>query len=158
MSKFFIKETQLKRLVKNLIKEQEKNNTQLLLETIEQYNETISLLNDCIKNQQQTINSPQQKEVIVENPVNKELEDIQRELSSNISHIYRDIADRSDQTYREIENRYDNLLRTIDSRLDKLESKTTEKTNNINERISLLMEDIKYIAEQKSIRFEKEDW
>ena len=96
----------LQKLLSPKVEEQEKNNTQLLLETIEQYNETISLLNDCIKNQQQTINSPQQKEVIVENPVNKELEERILELLNEINDLKQE-----NSLYKE---KYNNVSNTIE--------------------------------------------
>ena len=68
------------------------------------------------------------------NKTNKEIETIHTIIGNEVERMNRN---------REDDVR--NLYSTLDSRLDKLESKTTEKANSINERISLLMDDIRVV-------------
>ena len=65
---------------------------------------------------------------------NKEIETIHTIMSGEFERVNRDMTDMQRD-----------IFSSLDSRLDKLENKTTEKANSINERISLLMEDIRVV-------------
>lgn len=54
--------------------------------------------------------------------IQKEIENIYRELDTTRSQIYRDLGDIREGIYRDMDDRHDSLVRIMDSRLDKLVS------------------------------------
>ena len=59
--------------------------------------------------------------------IQKDIEDIYREIDTTRSQIYRDLGDIQEGIYRGMDDRHDSLVRIMDSRMDKLESKLQSK-------------------------------